>query len=211
VINPIIDSLARELALLSSGNLTWRNTTQRCEMIRTIQEYVDPIQWPNYQDFRAEYPRSGFIPGFKKHDSGVEDLNKVAQVRFSRMFSWPQFQAFLNEALTIYENSEVSKSPQVSLSTNVRQDIPKIVAELLINNASELPSHYLVSQFWNSAGRSRLTPLRDFPAFQPLHQTTRGLLEISAKLKMVLETFRLSLSREYDLPAAPVPGPSFEN
>jgi len=55
VINPIIDSLQRELSFLNSGNLTWRSRTNQCELIKTIQEYVDPGQWPNYQVFLAEY------------------------------------------------------------------------------------------------------------------------------------------------------------
>jgi hypothetical protein len=89
-----------------------------------------PPQWPNYQDFIAEYPKSAFIPAFKKHDSGVEGLNNVAQKNlFSRMFSWPQFQALLNEALTIYENSEASTSPQGSLSTNVRHGTERRISQ----------------------------------------------------------------------------------
>jgi hypothetical protein len=158
----------------------------------------------------AEHPKSAFIPGFRHHDSNVEAVNNAASALFSRMLNWPDFQNALKDALTIYEKSDASKSPQGSLSTNLRQDIPKIVAELLINNAPELPSHYLISQFWNSEGMNRLVAFKNLAPFQPLHDAKRNLIEISTKLKLALENFRLSLSRNYDVPAAPVPGISFK-
>jgi hypothetical protein len=210
VINPIISSLERELSLLESGNLTWRNTTHRCERIKSIQEYVDSSQWPNYQDFVAEHPKSVFISGFKHHDLDVEAVNNVASALFSRLLNLPDFQKALDHALVAYENSDASKSPQGSMPADLRQDAPNIVAELLINNTSQLPSHYMISRFWNSEGMNSLAAFKNMPPFEPLHQARRTLQENSAKLKLVLENFRLSLSRKYDVPAAPVPGLSFE-
>lgn len=209
VINPIIDSLQRELSLLDSGNLTWRPHLGRCEMIRTIQEYVDSTQWPNYKDFLAEHPKSAFIPGFQRHDSDLKKLNTVAQELFNRMLSWEQFLVSVGAALDIYESGRASLGPRAASLTDTRNDIPKMAAEYLINNAQTLPSHYVISAFWNSAGNS-LIGFRNLPEFQPLHRSKDGLSEISAKLKQALEGYRLSLSRDYDVPAAPVPGISLE-
>jgi len=209
VINPVIDSLQRELLLLDSGNLTWRPHTGRCEMIRTIQEYVDSTQWPNYQDFLAEHPASVFITGFEQHDSNLGSLNTVAQVLFDRLISWKHFLDSVDAALATYERQRASLGPQAPSFTNIRRDVPPIAAEYLINNAQTLPSHYLISPFWNSEGKS-LIAFRNLPEFQPLHRSKDSLGEISAKLKQALESYRLSLSRSHDVPAAPVPGISLE-
>ena len=84
-----------------------------------------------------------------------------------------------------------------------------MVAEYLINNTQTLPSHYLISAFWNSEGKN-LISFSIRPEFQPLHRSKDSLSNTSARLKQVLESYRLALSREYDVPAAPVPGISFE-
>jgi hypothetical protein len=209
VINPIIDSLQRELSLLDSGNLTWRSQTGRCEVIRTIQEYVDPTQWPNYQDFVAEHPKSLFAQGFNLHDSRLEGLNTAAKALFDRMLSWRHFSDSVDAALAAYESQRPSLGLQAPSFTSIREDVPKIAAEYLINNAQTLPSHYLISPFWNSAGKDLLA-FRSLPQFQPLHRSRDSLAEHSARLRQMLEGYRLSLSRDYDIPAAPVPGIFFE-
>jgi hypothetical protein len=209
VINPIINSLERELSLLDSGNLTWRPHLGRCEMIRTIQEYVDSAQWPNYQDFLAEHPNSVFRPGFDQHDSDVRTLNTVAQELFNRMLSWSKFSDALDVALGTYERQRASLDPQFPMLVHTAKDVPKLAAEYVINNAQTLPSHYTISAFWNLLGKE-LIAFRNLPEFQALHRCKDRLAENSSKLKQALESYRLSLSRDYDVPAAPVPGLSFE-
>jgi hypothetical protein len=209
VINPIIDGLQRELSLLESANLTWRARTRQCEMIKKIQEYVDSTQWPNYQDFLAEHPRSVFVTGFKQHDSNVEGLNNVAQVLFDRLLSWPEFQKEVQSALTTYENQRASLGPRAQSLSDMGKDIPEEIAQHVINNVQVLPSHYIISQFWNEVG-SNLLSFRNRPEFGPLHQAREKLLQHSTRLKQALESHRLTLSRRYDVPAAPVPGVSFE-
>jgi hypothetical protein len=209
VINPIIDCLERELALLESGNLTWRPHTGRCEMIRSMQEYVDSTQWPNYQTFLAEHPNSVFIPAFTQHDSEVLKLEVVAQLLFKQLLSSPEFLAAVNEAVNGYESQKASLGPQAPTLTHTRGEIPKMAAEYLVNNLQALPSHYLISAFWNSTGKS-LIAFRNNPEFAPLHRSEGRLSEISAKAKVALESYHLDLSRSYDVPAAPVSGISFE-
>jgi len=206
VINPIVESLDREISLLDSGNLTWRAYSRRCEMIKKIQEYVDSTQWPNYQDFLAEHPKSVFVRGFEQHDVGVDSLNNLAQVLFSHLLSWPAFLDSVQSALTIYENRRLSLGPRARPLEEMGAGIKEEVAQHLINNAQELPSHYVISSFWNSEGRARLSSLRNDATFRSLLESIGGLLRHSAKLKQALESHRLNLSREYDVPAAPVPG-----
>ena len=125
------------------------------------------------------------------------------------MLSWEQFLVSAEAALNTYESEKASLGPRAASLIDTRNDIPKMAAEYLINNAQTLPSHYVISAFWNSAGKNLLA-FRNLPEFQPLHRCKDNLGEGSAKLKQVLESYRLTLSRDYDVPAAPVPGISFE-
>jgi hypothetical protein len=209
VLNPVIDSLQRELSLLDSGNLTWRPQTGRCEMIRIIQEYVDPTQWPNYQDFLAEHPSSPIVPGFNQHDSELAKLNTVAEIVFNQLTSSNEFLAAVTEALNRYEIQRESLGPQAPILTHTRGDVPKMAAEYLINNAQSLPSHYVISAFWNSVGKN-LLGFRNLSVFEPLLRSKDRLNGVSTKLKVASESYRLNLSRSYDVPAAPVSGISFE-
>jgi hypothetical protein len=178
-------------------------------MIKTIQEYVDSTQWPNYQDFLAEHPKSIFVQGFKQHDSNVEGLNNVAGVLFDRLLSLPDFVNEVKNALKRYEDQRASLGPRAQSLNDMAKDIPEEIAQHLINNVQVLPSHYVISQFWNEVG-SNLLSFRNRPEFLPLHQAREKLLGHSTKLKQALESFRLVLSRRHDVPAAPVPGLSFE-
>jgi hypothetical protein len=209
VINPIIDSLQRELSFLESGNLSWRSRTNKCEFLRTIQEYVESTQWPNFQDFMAEHKASAFIPGFKQHDSTLERLNTAAREVFVWLINSKTFLDSFDTALAQYESQKASLGPQAQSLVDMKTMVRDEAAEHVINNTSMLPSHYVISSFWNSSGRNLLL-LRNIPEFQPLHHSRNSLLGNSARLKTVLESYRLSLSRKYDVPAAPVPGVTFD-
>lgn len=195
--------------MLNSENLTWRFRTNRCEIIRTTQEYVDPEQWPNYQIFLAEYKASPVIQGFRQHDSNVEQVNTAAKEVFLWLINSNTFSNMFESALKQYEAQRASMGFPAQSLIDSKQDVLKEVAQHIINNVSNLPSHYVISAFWNSTGRTLLS-VRTAHEFRPLHQSMDGLLKNSSKLKKWLEAFRLALSRDYDIPAAPVPGISFE-
>ena len=209
VINPVIDSLGRELSLLNSANLTWRVRTGQSEIIKTIQEYVDPGQWPNYQVFVVEYKNSLLLPGFKQHDSNLEAVNTAAKNVYLWLINTNMFIEMFEASLKQYEGQRSSLGPAAQSLVDMKQSVREEVAQHVINSVPTLPSHYVISSFWNFSGKNFLA-LRTAPEFQPLHRSTEKLLETSAKLKQALEAFRLTLSREYDVPAAPVPGIPFE-
>lgn len=205
--NPVIDSLQRELGLLDRENLTWRSSTGRCEFIRRVQEYVDPTQWPNYYDFLADH--STFVAGFKQHDSQLEKLNGLAKEIYEWMLTWGDFSVALEDLLNKYDSQKGTLPPSGPNIIDFRNDIPKHAAEYLINDIHDLAPHYTFSGFWKVASGS-LMDFRYHPRFQPLRKTTHNLALTSSRLKQALESRRLSLSREFDVPAAPVPGISFD-
>ena len=209
VINPMINGLQREQLLLDSGSLTWRPHTGQCELIRTAQEYVDSAQWPNYQDFVAEHPKSPIVPAIANHDSILKELNSLAGRLFNWMLSDRSFLEAADRAYQEYEEMREHLGPQAPILIHTRSDIPKMIAEYVINNVQTLPSHYVISALWNSTGKNLLS-FRDQQHFTALLRSKDSLAEISAKLKRMLEDFRLQLSREFDVPAAPVAGVTFE-
>ena len=209
VINPIIESLQRELSLLDSANLTWRPRTNQCEMIKTIQEYVDSTQWPNFQDFVAEHPASPLIAAFRRHDSQLDKLNTAAKEVFVWLLNSKIFLDAFEAGLAQYEAQRPAMKLPAQPLAEMKNDVREEAAQHIINNTQTLPSHYVISGFWSLAGRNLLA-LRNAPEFLPLHRSKDKLVETSAKLKKALESYRLALSRDYDVPAARVPGLSFE-
>src|SRR5437016_3870306 len=110
VINPVIESLQRELKLLDSENLTWRWSSGRCEFIRLIQEYVDVKQWPNYSDYQAEY--TIFLKNFEEHDADLRSVNVEAKKLCDWMLSWNEFSSSIEERLGAYERARPTMGPQ---------------------------------------------------------------------------------------------------
>jgi hypothetical protein len=201
--NPVIDSLQREIMLVDTGNLTWRSSSGRCEFIKPIQEYVDVRQWPNYYDYQAE--NSFFLKKFEEHDVNLGALSVEAKAIYDWLLSWNEFSSAVEGRLGAYENQRPALGPQFPSFVNSRADLPKVAAENVINNNRSLPSHYVFAPFWNFASRDLLL-YRNHAMFERLHSLRTSLSQISSALKRGLEDHRLSLSREFDVPAAPVPG-----
>lgn len=207
VLNPIIEHLQRESELLDRGNLTWRFSSGRCEFIRIVQEYVDSTQWPNYYDFLAEH--SVFVKAFRQHDEHLEKLNLSAAQTFDWLLSLHEFSATVQRLANQFNDQPMSRTfPGASLGS--QNDLEKYCAEYLIDNLRELPSHYSLAGFWNSSN-TPLLGFRNLPRFKLLEKATEQLQLSSRKVKQAVESRRLSLSREFDVPAAPVPGIRFDD
>ncbi|MFI5097021.1 MAG: hypothetical protein ACHQT6_03515 [Candidatus Acidiferrales bacterium] len=204
VINPITDSLERELSLLEKGNLTWRSNTNRCEYIRTIQEYVDSRQWPNYEDFLYENENAIFLKTFSVHDDDLKKVNSEAENLYKWLLSWDEFSRGVSVSLDRYEQQRAAQPGWPSFYP-VRKELDQMVAENLINNIKSMPTHYTYSFFWNFIASEHLQ-VRHHSQFSSLFEAQAELREISSALKGGLEDHRLNLSRKYDVPAAPVPG-----
>jgi hypothetical protein len=204
VINPTVEGLEHELEFLKKGNLTWRSITKRCEYVRTIQEYVDSRQWPNYKDFLNDNENAIFLKTFELHDNDLGNVNSAAEEVYAGLLSWSAFSGEVLRLLESYEGRRASE-PQLPSFNLVRKELVQVAAENVINNVQSLPRHYTYSPFWNYASRELLT-FRNLPHFPRLHEAQAQLHEISSALRGALEDHRITLSRKYDVPAAPVPG-----
>jgi hypothetical protein len=211
VLNPIIESLRRETALLRTGNLSWRLHTKRCEYIRPIEDLIDPAHLPILEDFLAEDPT--FRERFREHDVALATLGEAATESFQKLVQAPIFQGRVDQLLREYETSRQTGNPNRPDLLDIATKVPEYVAENLINNAGSLPRHHTMHAFWENFG-PQFTTFKDRGTFKATEMASRNLLQTSEKLRLDLESLRLSLCREYDIPAAPIEPPrvaSLEN
>jgi hypothetical protein len=204
MLNPVIDSLRRETASLRSGDLSWRLHTKRCEYIRPIDELIDPAHQPILEDFLAEDPT--FRERFSEHDVALAALGTAATEFFRRLVQAPIFQERVAECAREYETRRQPGDPTTPDLTDIVRKIPEYVAENVVNNAASLPRHHTMHGFWENFGPEFAT-FKDRGTFKATEDASRSLLQISEKLRLDLESLRLRLCREYDIPAAPIEPP----
>jgi hypothetical protein len=209
VINPLIEALQREVALLRRGDLSWRSYSTSCEYIRVIYQYVEPSQYPNYEDFLADNP--DFKKEFEEHDAQVSKIESDITYFVSGLLESQVFQERVRDTLEAYELSARGDALRPKLD-GMKDRLPNVVAELLVNRAKTLPSHYVVHKYWEEF-RKRFEPVEELfelhqkgkLRWQVLEGAAAALRETSAKLEDRLKHHRQFLCREYDIPFAPYP------
>jgi len=210
ILNPLIESLRRELQLLPRGNLSWRFYSRKCEYIRPIVEYIDGDQLPNLEDFLADRLNEGFASYFDVHDSNLSVLETSAAVFFDGLTHSRRFLNEVEKAFDEYKARSEGK-PLYPDPALIERDLPKYVAEYLINKVELLPSHYMTHKFWEEfRNRFELSvaefePYGERESFQKFRQSVLTLNGISQELLGGLEQHRYGLCSTYDIPAAPLP------
>lgn len=206
ILNPMIDSLRREVELLKDGNLSWRVHSRRCEYIRPIAELIDPQQQPNLEDFLAERPT--FSDRFRQHDSVLAGLEKATTESVQELLRASGFQELVSSCLANYE-ALLPHNPAYPDLRDMPGKIAEYVAEFIANNSKSLPRHYTLYAFWKQYGENFQEYFEGFEETKRhnVRGRARELLGISERLRIDLEALRLTLVREYDIPAAPIEVP----
>jgi hypothetical protein len=206
ILNPVIDSLRRETELLKIGNLSWRAHSRRCEYIRPTSELIDASQQPNLEDFLAEHPAFG--DRFVQHDAALASLEHAATEYVQGLLKASSFQERVNRCLENYD-AQLPFNPAYPDLLDRRNEVPEYVAEFIVNNSSSLPRHYAMYSFWKEYAKVFQDDFGGFTeaAHDNLTHKTQELLGISDQLRIDLEALRLTLVREYDIPAAPIEPP----
>ena len=202
IMNPLIESLGREIRLLSEGNLSWRSYSKRCEYIRPIREYIEISQWPNYEDFLADNLNPGFKERFERHDHQVSEAESAAARLFIGLTDSNEFQKQVKDSLEEYESAARGK-PQYPDLSSIGENLRNVVAELLVNRTQLLPSHYMTHKFWQDY-RGRFEHHKQSPSFQELDVASATLQGSSKNLVSDLENHRHLLCVTFDIPAAPI-------
>jgi hypothetical protein len=209
VINPLIDALRREIGLLQERNLSWRYHSQRFEYIRLVREYIEPDAMPNLEDFLADNP--AFDQKFESHDRNVATAEMRATAFYKMLIAAPIFDKDVNKAFQKYESTITPIQHDAPSLESIKAHLPKFVAENLINNAHELPAHYTIHSFWKTFAddfQKYLSEFEDYKgreSFRKVAQAADALKETSLNLLRDLESQRLTLCREFDVPAARPP------
>lgn len=202
ILNPGIEALRREQTLLDKGNFSWRFYSKKCEYIRPFIEYIEASQWPNLEDFLTDPINEGFNQGIDDHNEAVRQLEFAASSFFEELTQSDPFSKKIARALEEYR-SRAHQSPEYPNIDSLERDLPKIVAEYLINGVTVLPYHYTPHKFWEEF-RKAFEPYRESESFQNLTRTSAELRHIAGKLLNVLEKHRRLLCSTYDISAAPV-------
>jgi hypothetical protein len=208
ILNPLIESLRREARLLEKGNLTWRWYSRRCEYIRPIVEYVDSSHGPNYEDFLADEQNAGFGGRFEKHDQALAEVESTASQFFSGLMGSDMFQEQVERSLRDYD-SNIAEPGYPSLNS-MKADLPKYIAEYLINRTEILPHHYTAHKFWEGYRLQFGLLTEEFEGYQQrtsfraVEKASHALKDLSVQLLEKLENHRLFLCSTFDIPAAPI-------
>ncbi len=203
VLNPVIEGLGRERFLLERGNLSWRSYSRGCEYIRPIEQYLDPSQQPNLEDFLADPENSGFAEEFRRHDHSLEELESSANRFFDGFMKSTLFSEEVENAFRDYMAEP--HSTQLFSTTMTTETLAKFIGEYLINDVEYLEPHDVLREFW-SENRERfryLTEVVEILRPAPIHHAVKELLETSKNLLSHLKEHRRRLCTRFDIPAAP--------
>ena len=208
VLNPLLDSIRRELLLLGRGDLTWRAYSKGFEYIKPIKEYFDPSQLPNLEDFLADPLNPGFASEFAAHDRAVDETSSRARQFYDGLINTVLFRRQVEEAARKYQADPRNALKPLNLG---KDDLPHYVAEYLINKTEELPGYYVTHGFWKEKNDQFLHPADEFEAykqrnsFRALQRQVTKLRSTSENLVEHLERHRRDLCTKFDIPAAPIP------
>lgn len=202
VINPLIEAFRLESKFLAAGNLTWRSYNKRCEYIRPVHNHLKDAYLPNYEDFLAENVR--FKKLFQEHDDVLAEAEDKANKTLEILINSPLFKKEVMQALTEYDRqTRNSRINYPTLDGPMKNDLPKYVAEFLINNVTSLPSHWAHHKFWQDFA-AEFAFYTHRKSFISLRSATKNLLRICENLTETLLSHRLELCRTCDIPAAPL-------
>jgi hypothetical protein len=209
ILNPVIEGVRRELQLFEKGNVSWRFYSKKCEYIRPVVEYIDGNQLPNYEDFVADGINEGFRASIDAHDGAVFAVETTATTFFDGLM---RSSLFLNEVKKAFDEYKLlaHDKPQYPDPDSIERDLPKYIAEYLINRTDFLPSHYLIHKFWEEfrnrfeLSAADFAPYQQRESFQTFKQSVHTLRDISLGLLAALEKHRYWLCSTYDIPAAPI-------
>jgi len=209
ILNPVIESVRRELQLLDKGNVSWRFYSKKCEYIRPVAEYIDSNQLPNYEDFLVDGFNEGFKSVIDAHDSAVSAVEAAATRFFDGLMHSTLFSNEVKKAFDEYKLHAQGK-PVYPDPDSIERDLSKYVAEYLINRTDLLPSHYLAHKFWEEfrtrfeLSAAEFEPYQLRESFQAFAQSVHTLRKISQALLAAFENHRYQLCSTYDIPAAPL-------
>lgn len=213
VLNPWVDALGSELALVKRGGTSWRHWSRRLEFILPMREYV-VSDHHTLDDYLRAQPHVN--PYVLEHDKLRDALERAAVALHDDLTRRPEFKDLVANRLAQFlapagASSDVVIGGQRRGASHPGGAIPdekfaSLVAERVINNVDEVPANYTDHQFW-TLYRGDFMTMRHGPATHAL-DTARAALEVfDVQFLGQLKEWRFELLDRYDVP----PSGSFDD
>lgn len=198
VINPVLRHIEHSVDLLKRKSWTWRMHRGELQWIRPAEDYFDPEELPNLEDFatnNADAKRA--LDAWK---AGIKTLVECAKAEYDYIIAFPRFK----EA---FESCRRELRPE-----DLRAGWPDergfyTAAEHIVNNRDTLDEDDPTRTFWQKYGEQMRAPLSRDAAWKRRHAATREagekLLNAGQRLVTALRKLRQNLSEQYDIPFAP--------
>jgi len=211
VLNPWVDAVENELAILGRGGTTWRYLPRRLEFILPMKDYV-AVAHHTLDDYLRARPESK--PKVEEHDRHRDDLERAACGAHDELVKRPEFRSLVADRLRKFTTTApVRGNPRARVKVAPEQqrpnpasgvrEFPSLVAERIINQVQELPEYYTDHAFWNLY-RGDFLAMRHGRAFETLDASHAGLEGFNRIFRDTLKDWRFALLEEYDVPPAPL-------
>lgn len=196
-INPLLESLRAETILLSKKSISWRYNTEDMEFIVPTRNLISPSGRPNYDDMLRGYP--GLRQQMDARDRKVEALLGDARSCWKTLTQYGGFKETVDRSLKQWRE-EGNPYPGGAVPEG---EFWLLIAEHVMNNASDLPFHYTNRSFW-SRFRQIFSTHRLRESFSQLVKSINALKGSDETLIETLDRARSKLCEEYDIAAAPL-------
>ena len=197
IINPLLSGLEIEKSFLARRNWTFRRYNRDLEFIRPLRAFTDYQSRPNWDDFVTSNP--GVRAKMDDREARREELRKACDAAFEDLVKVADFKQRVSECMNAFLRE--TSSDRVSIF-NPNIEPHQGVAEIIVNNITELPDHYGPHLFW-SRFRDELMPFRRGPSFQDADRAGAELERSDDNLSAELIRLRSDLAAKYDIPWAP--------
>lgn len=195
--------LANEQGFLARGNWTYRFHRRTLEYIAPLVEHLPSAGRENLEQILLFFPAVGHL--IEQHDRGVERLLGACSAFHASIMNAREFREVFDlvqaEAPAALGGDSSNDFGPYSTGTGFMG----ILAECLVNNTEELPSHYSAARLWNQF-RNRFVLVAAAPELAPYRHDTeasgRELLRSVNELNSALKATRSELSLSLDVPVA---------
>jgi hypothetical protein len=191
--------LDMEWRFMAQRNWTFRFNRHTLEYIAPIAEHVPARD--NLEQFLSFFAGVKSLVG--EHDHEVGRLLVTCSAFHTAIVKSPNFRRTFESVEVEAPTTLGSEFSSHFGAYGATEDFAGILAEYLVNNVANLPSHYSTSRLWNTF-RDRFIPLVDVPELAAYHQATeasgRDLIVAVDRLTSELKQTRSELSLEFDAP-----------
>jgi hypothetical protein len=194
VLNPLIEAVEYELALLKRGSLTWRFYNRRPEHLTHVVAYVSDSRRALEDLLRA---RPKMAPPLKDHDRLLEVSVEQAGRAHDGILAKSEFLALVRTKLAEYEAThDPTRRPSGAFEPD---KLPSLVAERIVNNdGASVGLRYTDAEFWNT-NHDAFVAIGAGPDLEDLRSAVDAFRNQDVTLLSQLKDWHFELIEEFDV------------